>query len=127
MQPVELQEFFGQKVFVQLRDAVARVRPTGKEERSVLIKPSGDPLFVNLGKEVGPASRPQYLAEYDDEKKFELTLECRILPAEAGRVFLLYEVNGYVVKLSMRPSDIYAVSIVEQKMIPEPSAIITPG
>ncbi len=107
----ELAEYFGALVVVELRNAVARVT-AGEPMQSMVIGPAGDP---KMDFEKGaPLARRQLtpVATADYSLSFTGTL----FPAQGGRVHVCYEHEGHIVKMTLRPEDIVAVSAIESKV-----------
>lgn len=108
----ELQEFFGAQVIVQFREGVVLAKGTNKEITSPIIGADGDP-------KTGPngiLGRKQIVPEIPDEegKRFTLVLTGTLMPARDGRrVYVAYEAGDFIAKLSIRPKDIYSVSVIE--------------
>lgn len=106
----ELEEYFGAVVVVQVREAIAR--PTaGKLEQSAIITSNGQPL-VDFEK-LAPVARRQIVPV--ETADFTLVFTARLLPAHGGRVHICYEHDGHIMRTTVRPSDIVAVSWVDGK------------
>ena len=120
---VELAEFFGATVVIQLREAVLLVKP-GKAQPYVLISETGDPKIVmQKNNELHPAAREQIVPDVPAAPEYTLVITGRLLPGKSGRIYIIYETEGHVAKMSIRPSDILAVTWIEQKL--EPSRVIS--
>jgi hypothetical protein len=116
MTPVELQEFFGATVLLQFREAVALTTTAGKEEAYMPLTPAGEPVLVQAAPDTVRVGSRKQIAPENTEPKFTLTMIAKIMPAAGDRIFVLYEHQGYVVKLGIRASDIFAVSWIEGKL-----------
>jgi len=116
MQEVELQEYFGPLCVVQFREAVMVALGGDKKIPFMEFRASGDPHFMAHAGQIRPVAREQIEPSVaEDGSGFTLILKARLLPAAAGRVFVLYESGPHIAKLCMRAEDIFAVTVIEEK------------
>jgi hypothetical protein len=121
MQSSELEDYFGAPVFVQFRDGMALVTagdateyaPINRAMQPEFREQRGAPGWLPVG-----TTRRRSIQKQDEERTpiYALTLECRILPGDGERVYVVYESGEYAARMAVRPSDIVAVTWIEGRI-----------